>query len=201
MLISETHQFIFLAVAKTGSSSIEAALAPYRSALTDQFKKHATCTRVKRELPAAMWQQFFKFAIVRNPYDCMQSWYFYRQREELADPGHPRHHLFTGNQSFDEFVETFGQKEWMLNQVEWVAPAAMDLKVQLDYVGRYETLDEDYREICHRIGIPHTPLPTLRSSSNSREKTAKLWTPYTRQLVNEYFRQDFETFGFEMLTA
>lgn len=201
MLISETHQFIFLAVAKTGSSSIEQALAPYRSPLTNQFKKHATCTRVKRELPTALWQQFFKFAFVRNPYDYVQSWYFYRQREELADPHHPRHHLYTGDTTFEEFVENFGQQEWILNQVAWVAPPSTDFQMQLDYVGRYETLDQDYRVICDRLGIPDTPLPTLRSSSNSSERAAALWNRHTRRLVNDYFQPDFETFGFEVLTS
>lgn len=198
MLISESHRFIFLAIPKTGTTSIEEMLAPYRSPLTEKFKKHATCNRVRRELPGEMWESYFKFAFVRNPYDFMQSWYFYRQREELADPNHPRHHLYTGNTSFDEFIETFARRDWMLNQVEWVAPAAMNWKIQLDYVGRYETLEEDFREICHRIGVPHSPLPTIRNSRND-PSAASLWNSHTRSLINEYFREDFETFGYEML--
>jgi len=201
MLISESHQFIFLAVAKTGTSSVEDALAPYRSPLTDRFNKHATCARLRRELPAGMWEQFFKFAFVRNPYDLMQSWYFYRQREELADPNHPRHHLYTGDKSFDEFIETFSKLGWVLNQVAWVAPPAMNLQIQLDYVGHYETLEEDYREICRRIGVPCTSLPKVRRSRNSAARAANLWNSHTRRLINDYFRHDFEVLGYDMLTS
>jgi hypothetical protein len=198
MLISESHQFIFLAVPKTGSSSIEKALAPYRATLTDEFKKHATCSKLKRELPTGIWESYFKFAFVRNPYDFMQSWYFYRQRDELADPKHPRHHLYTGDTSFEEFITTFARKEWLLPQVEWVAPAAMELQVQLDYVGRYETFEDDFRQICRRLAIPYPTLPRLRRSRNDAG-ASKLWNSRTRAVVNDYFWQDFKAFGYEVL--
>ena len=199
MLISESHRFIYLAVPKTGSSSIEQALALYSSPLTDEFKKHTTCSRLKRELPAEIWKGYFKFAFVRNPYDFMQSWYFYRQRDELANPDHPRHHLFTGATSFDEFIETFASKEWLLPQVAWVAPPALGLQVQLDYVGRYESLGDDFRQICQQLGIPCPDLPLLRGSSNE-PRASELWSAHTRAIVNDYFWQDFQTFGYEVLS-
>ncbi len=198
MLISESHKFIFLAIAKTGTSSIETALSSYRSPLTGNFSKHATCVKLQRELPENIWGSYFKFAFVRNPYDRMQSWYFYRKRAELANPAHPRHHRYTGNITFDEFIETFSKRDWMLNQVAWVAPPALGGEMQVDFVGRYETLEDDFRKVCHRIGVPHSPLPTIRNSHNDASAAA-LWNSHTRSVINEYFRQDFETFGYEML--
>jgi hypothetical protein len=198
MVISESHSFIFLAVPKTGTSALEHALARYASPLTDRFNKHVTCARLRRELPPAMWRDYFKFAFVRNPYDMMQSWYFYRQRAELADPAHPRHHLYTGNTGFQDFIEHFAHQDWMLNQFAWVAPPALGGAIQLDFVGRYETLDADYRFICGRLGIPCRPLPVRRASRNHAGITG-LWNRHTRRLINDYFRRDFELFGYEML--
>ncbi len=198
MVVSESHKFIFLAVPKTGTSSIERALARYRSPLTDRFKKHATCKRVKREIPEALWDESFKFAFVRNPYDRMQSWYFYRQRQELANPEHPRHHLYTGNKTFDQFICSFADRDWMLLQLAWVAPPALGGEVQLDFVGRFESLETDYSYVCERVGVPYQPLPQVRSSRNDH-RARSLWTPESRTRVNEYFRGDFELFGYEML--
>ena len=198
MIISESHQFIFLAIPKTGTSSIEKALGRYASPLTQNFRKHATCARVKRELPPELWQGAFKFAFVRNPYDRMQSWYFYRQRPELADPAHPRHNRYTGNISFEEFIDSFTEHSWMLNQVAWVAPASLGGEKQLGFVGRFESLESDYRTVCEHIGVPWKPLPVVRSSRNETHMT-ELWTPHTRRVVNEHFRKDFEYFGYQML--
>lgn len=198
MLISDSASFIFLAVPKTGTSSIERALAKYRSPLTAKFRKHATCQRLKRELPESLWQTYFKFAFVRNPYDVMQSWYFYRQRPALADPGHPRHHLYTGNQTFPEFIASFADNDWMLLQLAWVAPPALGDEIQLDFVGRFENLEEDFRFVCDRVGIPPLKLPTVRASDNDASASS-LWDRASRARVNAYFRRDFELFGYEML--
>lgn len=198
MIISESHNFIFLAVPKTGTSSIERALARYRSPLTDRFRKHATCKRVRQELPEKFWQSAFKFAFVRNPYDRMQSWYYYRKREELANPEHPRHHLYTGDKTFDQFVESFAERDWMLLQLAWVAPPALGGGSQLDFIGRFEHLDEDYRHVCEQVDVPYSPLPTIRGSSNDASARS-LWSRESRRRVNEYFRRDFELFGYEML--
>lgn len=198
MLISKSHQFIFLAVPKTASSSIEHALAEFRSPLTGCFNKHATCTKLSRDLPPEIWDSYFKFAVVRNPYDTLQSWYFYRQREDLANPKHPRHNLYTGNISFDEFVETFSQKHIMLNQIYWTAPPALGGENQLDFVCRYENLAADFGEVCRRLDIPCPTLPTIRSSSN--DASAKnLWNRHSRRLANDYFKEDFEHFDYEVL--
>lgn len=196
MVISESNRFIFLAVPKTGTSSIEHALRPYRSPLTARFKKHATCSRLQRELSCEMWQSYYKFAFVRNPYDRMQSWYYYRQREELAAVDHPRHHLYTGNLSFDEFIQSFAKNELMLRQVDFIAPRGEGLRV--DFVGRYESLERDFRRICAQLRLPALSLPRVRASRN-RVADLNLWNRTSRALINDYFAEDFTMFGYRRL--
>lgn len=197
MVISESHQFIFLAVPKTGTSSIEIALRPYRAPITQSFNKHATCLKLQRDLPTETWDSYFKFAFVRNPYDLMQSWYFYRQRKEMADPSHPRHHLYTGDVCFEEFIRDFAKKELMLRQVDFIAPHNMGL--QIDAVGKFEALEEDYTSVCEHLKIPVEALPVLRSSDN-RHSAEQLWTRSSRKVINEYFEEDFTTFDYELIT-
>ena len=197
MVISETHKFIFVAVPKTGSSSMEEALAPYQSSLSDQFNRHATCLKLQRDLPPEIWENCFKFAFVRDPYDRMLSWYFYRKRDQLKDPAYQRHHLYTGNISFDEFVDTFTEKELMFKQVDFIAPHSGGLLV--DRVGRFENLQEDFSSICEQLDIPHIQLPTIRSSKKPGSDLRDLWTSKSRGIVNEYFREDFEFFGYRVL--
>ncbi len=196
MVISDSHRFIFLAVPKTGTSSIELALEPYRSPITAQFNKHATCSRLQRDLPGEVWQSYFKFAFVRNPYDLMQSWYFYRQREELAAPEHPRHHLYTGNLAFEEFILGFAKNELMLRQVDFIAPYGRG--VQVDFVGKYETLEQDFQQICEHLGLDPVRLRRVRASGNE-ETGVNIWSRVTRKVVNDYFAEDFTTFGYDLV--
>ena len=197
VVISKTHKFIFVAVPKTGSSSTEEALAPYQSNLTNQFNRHATCLKLQRDLPAEIWQNYFKFAFVRDPYDRMLSWYFYRKRKQLEDPSYPRHYLYTGNISFDEFVETFSEKELMFKQVDFIAPHGGGLLV--DAVGRFENLQEDFSSMCDQLDLPKIHLPTIRSSKKPVADLQGLWTSESRGIVNEYFREDFQFFGYRIL--
>jgi len=196
MLISQSHQFIFLAVPKTGTSSIENALKPYRAAITSDFNKHATCSKLQRDLPAEMWAGYFKFAFVRNPYDLMQSWYFYRQRKALANPQHPRHHLYTGDLSFEEFIQGFAKNELMLRQVDFIAPHGKGL--QVDTVGKFESLDRDFASICSGLNLSVEPLTKVRSSNNNADAKG-LWSRASRKVVNDYFLEDFSTFDYEII--
>jgi len=197
VVISETHKFVFVAVPKTGSSSMEEALAPYQSSLTEKFNRHATCLKLQRELPQEVWRDYFKFAFVRDPYDRMLSWYFYRKRNQLKDPSYSRHHLYTGNISFDEFVGTFSKNELMFKQVDFIAPHNGGLLV--DTVGRFENLQEDFSNICEQLSIPHMHLPLIRASKKPSAGLRGIWTSKSRGIVNEYFREDFEFFGYRML--
>jgi len=196
MVISESKRFIFLAVPKTGTSSIEHALRAYRSPVTAEFNKHATCSRLRRELPVGVWDAYYKFAFVRNPYDRMQSWYYYRQRKELAAANHPRHHLYTGNLSFDEFILSFAKKELMLRQADFIAPRGGG--VQVDFVGKYECLEQDFQRICAHLQLPALTLPRVRASMNM-DADVNLWSSATRAVINEYFAEDFTLFGYPRL--
>jgi len=196
VVISDTHRFIFVAVPKTGSSSTEEALTPYGSDLTHQFNRHATCLKLQRDLPEDIWRDYFKFAFVRDPYDRMLSWYFYRKRDQLKDPAFSAHRLYTGNMSFDEFVEGFAERELMFRQVDFIAPHGGGLLV--DTVGRFENLRSDFSDICARLGLPNIGLPTVRASRKPGTDPEALWTPATLGIVNAYFREDFEFFGYPM---
>ncbi|MEH6583062.1 MAG: sulfotransferase family 2 domain-containing protein [Halioglobus sp.] len=194
MVISESHRFIFIAVPKTGSSSVETALESYTSKLTREFNKHATCRRLIRDLPPQMWESYFKFAFVRNPYDRIESWYFYRKRPELSDPKHPRHKMYTGDKTFEEFVHWFPKNTMMLLQVGFLAPLG---ELLVDHVGRFETLEEDFALICQKLNLPEIALPKIRPSQ--REPASDIWTPASRRIINDYFAKDFAFFDYPII--
>ena len=105
MLVFWKENLVLLAVPKTGSTALEAALAPRASmVLRDPPQlKHAPCYRYKRFLRPFFVQAGGQtpevMAIVRHPVDWLGSWYRYRSRDDLNG-----HENSTRGVSFDEFV-------------------------------------------------------------------------------------------------
>ena len=81
----------------------------------------------------------------------------------------------------------------MKPQIEFTHDADMNLMV--DYVGRFENLQQDFDNICDKIGIPQQRLPHDNKSND------KYYTEYyddeTRQIVAEKYAQDIDIFGYK----
>jgi hypothetical protein len=194
MLICESPPFIFLAVPKTGTSSVERALQAYNSpTLSAPFNKHVLALKLEEDLDPMIWSGSFKFAFVREPVAWMYSWYRYRQRKELSDPKHRFHRRYTGNKSFDEFIETFAEDEIFLKQSDFLRSHTGELLV--DYVGKYESLQHDFDEVCQRIGISPAQLPRINTTSD-RDAQAATLSPSSLKIIERYFLRDFELLGY-----
>ena len=194
MIFSRTPAFVFFAVPKTGSTSVETALESYAdTAVSSRWNKHVLAMKLVEEMPAELWSASFRFAFVRDPFDWMYSWYRYRQRDALRDPTHKHHHRYTGGMSYDTFVATFRSGDLMLTQSDFLVDEAGDLLV--DFVGRYENLQRDFEHVCDRLGIPAQPLPRT-NESRARSSERPVMAESSRQIIREYFARDFAQFGY-----
>ena len=149
--------------------------------------------RLERELPPQRWMGAYKFAFVREPYAWMHSWYRFRQRDALSNPAHTFNKRYTGNISFNEFVQTFSSNELMLKQSDFIAKHNGELLV--DFVGRYESLQEDFNEVCDRLGLPERKLPKVNVSKPSTTND-EILDAKSIDIINQYFSRDFEMFGY-----
>lgn len=197
MIISHEYKFVFIATPKTGTTSIHKALQEFVSdgagIVLDKTKdgKHQTALDIRAQMGTGLWEEYFSFGFVRNPFDWILSWYNFRSRPELGDPNHPNHDRWTGNMSFEDFV--------INDIVRGRSPGDYltdeNGEVMVDFVGRYEQLDRDFDEICRRIGLPKISLPSL-NISKKRMNPDKLFTPAAWAAAEERFRHDLELFGY-----
>lgn len=114
MQLSIKHKFAFLCIPKCGSTSVEKAIRKHCEMRLNGHPsiKHMSASRFKRHVRPLLHKadpndEVETFCIMREPFDCLRSWYTYRNRSEIADPKHPRHQRHTGGVSFKEFVEGF----------------------------------------------------------------------------------------------
>ena len=114
MQISTRFGFAFLCTPKCASTSISSAIDEFCNI---HFKGHNKLkhinarTYTERVLP--LHKHLFpsltieSFCMIREPLEWMQSWYRYRSRVALKKPKHPNHNNYTGNISYDEFIESY----------------------------------------------------------------------------------------------
>ena len=215
MLISHSHRFLFFHVAKTAGLSVREALWPYTEEPTkfrirrpprlkggqpnpfygiwEALLIHARARDAQKELPAEVFDEYFKFAFVRNPWDWQVSMYHFI----LSEPTHLKHSLVDSFGNFERYLR------WVMETPNPYAKGATkfqkdvltgdDGKLLVDFVGRYENLAPDFAHICRRLNI-RGHLPHINGSGHRDYRT--YYTARTRQWVAEHFAEDIALFGY-----
>ena len=116
MLVSTQHKFVLLSNTKCGSTSLVHSLADHVQGVfhTDHRLRHTNFRVYRSKFLPFLREQIGDEAddlevlcLMREPLDWLTSWYRFRARAELADPGHPRHGEYTGGMSWADFLEGY----------------------------------------------------------------------------------------------
>lgn len=132
--------------------------------------------------------KYFKFSIVRNPYDLQVSLYHYIKQSK----GY-RDYEVANKLSFKEFVR---------REIRNKAPRQSDFLTDeegnliVDYIGKTEELQESINEICNKIGIEEVDLGHKNRSSRKSDYR-NYYDDELREEVYEYFKRDFKLFSYE----
>ena len=207
MIISHKHRFIFFAVPRTATHTLRQALRPALGegdweqqvlsgrqnipvpGLAAIGHGHISFQQLREQLPAPTLAGYFKFGFVRNPFDRFVSTCFFLNRR---NPG------FVGREV--EFMRLalgkprFRQRVLALPQYRLLTDGSG--AVMMDYVGCYETLQESYAEICRRIGM--APAGLSRRNASHHQEYACYYDRPLQQAVADYYRKDFELFGYDV---
>lgn len=214
MLISYKHKFIFFHVTKAGGTSIKKVLKDYcqqpeyfkikrppqeidgkPNPLYEMWESsvwHAKARDVKKEMEDK-YNQFYKFAFVRNPWDWQVSYYHFILKETT----HIRHQLVKSMSGFEEYLE------WVINTKNPFPKGATKLQkdiitdkegnIIVDFVGRYETLAEDFKYVCKVLNLKAS-LPHLNQSVHHDYRL--YYSQWSKKIVADYFREDIELFNY-----
>ena len=177
--------FVFIHINKTAGSSIERALRlPFQ---------HRTALEWRAVLGHEAWERRFSFAIVRNPWDKVASHYYYRIKTNQTGLG-------TDPLDFSTWVGlAYGQQDprfydkpkMFMPQADWISDQSG--RRMVEFVGRFERLQEDFDTICRRIGI-EAELPHEKASANRDYRRA--YTPEAAEVVARHFARDIKDFGY-----
>jgi len=207
MIISNKHKFIFVAIPKTATHAIRFALRKHLDEKTDWeqvglfVKKtlpveslaklgngHIKCTEIQPFLGTKIWNNYFKFTIVRNPYDRFISYCFFMNQNDITFKKHAleRMKIIIKNKKVH-------QNLWFIPQHQFITDNNGELMV--DFVGKYESLVNAYQQVCTKIGIPSGRLFKVNSSIHN--DYTEYYDDELSQAVFEFYHQDFELFGYK----
>src|SRR5690554_5037206 len=230
-MISHNHKCIFVHIPKCGGQSVEHVFLSdlglgwnHRSPLllrpNDDPKvgpprlAHLTSKEYIKfcYLSKELWGKYFSFAVVRNPYSRVESFYKYLG--------------YQGAVSFESFVCHWlpkalkGKIGWFLMpQTEYILDETGGLAV--NELVRLEELDQQLPEMFSRLGIEIQNVPHVNRSGGSKKRNGALrrismiregvfepkftvsseisWSPESRLIVNRLYQADFELLDYEML--
>ncbi|WP_370173129.1 MULTISPECIES: sulfotransferase family 2 domain-containing protein [Hyphomonas] len=202
MIISSSPAYVFVHIPKTAGTSLSNSLKAHSKIVETGGKKrdidyHATARQLREYVGTATFETAYKFSFVRNPWGRLVSWYFFLQSHAPN---------LIGDQTFEDWVlrgahmleGTHMEGEPLVPgqrrpQLSWLEDENQNLMV--DFVGKVETLEDDFAIVCDKLGFPPPDIPRMRTSSHGEYQ--QYYTQEMIDFVRNHYARDIEKFGYE----
>ena len=199
MLISHKHKFITIDIPKTGTRSFRESLLPLdvvdihgKPNLDSEFYQHDGAIRAKKQFIRYNfnWDDYFKFTIVRNPWQRYFSFfkYFksygekYMRGDESINWREPE--INQGKLCVELFKNKDNQtvlKNIILNNNSQDSYFCDESgKIIVDHIAEFEDLQNEFFLLCDKVGIQ---APTLQYGNKSSNHL-NLYNIYTQELID-----------------
>ena len=217
MLVSHRKRFIFVKTQKTAGTSVESffekycckdgawTLEHYRDqeiseygmiggrgpgAKCDILHSHFSAEIIKSLVTPEIWESYFKFSIIRNPFDRLISRFFFNMKKEYL--GYPKGvDSSTVIRDFRLFVRA---REYPI-----INHLLIDGKQAMDFLIRYENLHQGIRAVMDEIDINDdlSHLPSFKSNFREPAFTpAMLYDSDTISVVEEKYQTELALFNY-----
>ncbi len=196
-MIDHDHKFIFVHIPKTAGTSMEVALADawnneqkYFVGKNDHLDVWTTHFSIKQILEVhSEAQGYFKFCFVRNTWDRLLSAYMFRHH----------HHTMTDKRKYKSlkaFIKNDGRTGNTHTHSQLKFILGDNGKINMNFIGRYENLENDFKTVCDRIGIQRQ-LPRSHYKSTKREHYSRYYDQETVDLVYKKYKTEINYFNYE----
>lgn len=241
MLVSHRHRFIFTKTIKTGGTSVEGYFEPYcmpEGAWTEshlrpqtvsaagivgfrghlpswpfrpRWYNHMPARRIRALVGRRVWDEYFKFTVVRNPFDKLVSGYHFT----LSSMGRPKgasgfRALFAWRGCETPPQRAANDGALIADFREWIRAGAsmfdrdkyvINGRECVDEFIRFEELADGIARVCERIGVPFEPQRIPKYKMGIRHHRIPLCDYYddeTTAIVRRLYAWELERFGYDL---
>lgn len=217
MRISHTYKFVFIAVPRTGSTSLRDTLdsisdisSTYKYNVSEEnpFYHHISAREIKNIFDRNHWNwnEYKKFCVVRNPYDRAVSLYHHRHDTNTRNaPGKPWIYNFLRRIRYTFYRKTF--QEWLgskesrhgLSRSVFDFTHGENNECLVDHFIRFENLDADFENLAKQLGFFHevNRVSVLNSTARRHKNYRTYYAEDTIELIKERYKFELESFGYD----
>ncbi|HTU69044.1 MAG TPA: sulfotransferase family 2 domain-containing protein [Candidatus Baltobacteraceae bacterium] len=203
-MISHSLRCVFIHIPKCGGTSIEDVLWPgprttnelwggFVDAYCNPYQtgglQHLTAALVRKVIGEETFERYYRFAVVRNPWDrAVSQFVFLRRRPDLqAFLG------IDGDATFKAYLRAIRARAHVQWEPQYRFLYDTNDRILVDDVLRFEQLDASIAQVFDRLGVLG-PLP--HRNAGERESLQAYYDDEARELVAEWYAQDVHRFGY-----
>ncbi len=241
MIISNSRGFVFIHIHKCAGTSVELALEPlmkwndillstglFAGKLDSYYKgkygidKHSTAFKVQQMIGDELWNEYFTFSFVRNPFARVVSLYTYLN--SVLEKASKRQNISSS------VIREYSQSKNFPDKTPWCWPGIQALlttdhfsdfirspflskapgmktqfsslsdkssgKLIVDFIGKVENLDDDWQRVSEKTGMK-VKLGVKNSSNQGKHWTEYYTNSEDVKYLSEKYSLDFEHFGYD----
>jgi len=219
MLVSHRKRFIYTKTAKTGGTSVEVYFEPYcfpegqwefshsREAWVgptgivgyrgpnregQTWYHHMAAKQIRQQVGEQVWNSYFKFCVIRDPFDKMVSAFHFFTKERQADGT-------VAAPAAGDLKKRF--RDWLTaGKIPYDGEKYLiDGRICVDYFIRYEDMQGGIRHVCKTLDIPFQPEGLMRLKSGIRPTDVPLHEYYDAdsiKIVSKLYQFELKHFGY-----
>ena len=230
MLVSHRKKFIFIKTVKTAGTSVESyfekwcmnenewvashtreeyisesGIVGYRGGAFEgkTWYNHMPAWQVKNQIHIDKWNGYFKFTIIRNPFDKVISDFYFKKF--VYDNSHLSEDAFFSNNAFNienvvatitVFKKWIQEKKFSIDTDKYL----INGKECLDCYILFENLNKGVRLVCEKLSIPYknSEIPKLKSGIRNRAVPIEdFYDAESRKIVATAFSWEIKKFNYK----
>lgn len=199
-LIDRRNKLIFIHIYKTGGTSVRSLMDGVECNVIHCSAK-TTAFVLEHSGHLDDWNSFFKFSIVRNPYDFAIS-LFHHLRDS---PIHAFHSVATGI-DVNDFIRVLSDQLFRVAKLDGdyffntqFSFVSDDDELIVDRVFRFESIDEMFDEINRRTGHDRSRPFLNVSETRDRSSFEQTLNADSIRAINSMYYDDFVQFNYQMI--
>lgn len=202
MAISITHKCIFVHVPKTGGTTIENHLGMTGKVRDlDMRIQYNGINAAWRHLPAItlreiypeIYESYYKFSFVRNPYDRVVSEYLWKKGREARINKIPRVKIISGFSKWMKRLYETQSTDKNCTQYKFLHDDSGNLLVNDVFV--FEKFEDELQRLFKKLNVSPTEHIHANKSRYDIDKSLLL-TEENKEFIYAKFKIDFETFNY-----
>lgn len=159
-----------------------------------EYINHMSAKSIKNKVGSDVWQKYFKFCVIRNPFDKLVSYYHFIKKQ--ARKNHPIK-MAHGENDIDKFRNWIKGGGRVLDRDKYL----INGEICIDYFIYFEELHKGIKEVCERLNIPFEPksIPKLKYGLRPTGLPVKEYYDQETQLIVEnMYRFEVSRFNYSL---